>query len=301
MTQDARLAERFEAHRYHLTAVARRILGVPGDADDAVQEAWLRFSRADTSDVASLQSWLTTVVSRVCLSMLQSRRARPEVLPGPDLPEPGAGSSAGPDPADPEQETLLADAIGLAMLVVLDTLTPAERVALVLHDMFGVPFEEIATIIGRSTAASRQLASRGRRRVRGQDGPGEPDRVRQARLVDAFLAASRRGDFSGLLAVLDPGVELTADPAAARLGVAPRLRGADDVAAFARRAGGAVRTLVDGQPGLTWMPGGRPRVVFRFTIGAGRITGIELVAEPDSLRQLDLVVLESGPPAGWRP
>ena len=289
MDEGARMAQRFEEHRGRLRAVASRMLGSAVDADDAVQEAWLRFSRSDTSAVENLGSWLTTVVSRVCLNMLQARRSRLEAPAGLELPEPPAGSDAR---ADPENEALLADSIGLALLVVLDTLTPAERVALVLHDMFGVPFEEIGPVVGRSTPAARQLASRARRRVRG-GAPEDSDRVRQARLVDAFLAASRNGDFAALFALLDPEVVLRADAAAAKLGVDAEVRGAADVVTFSGRAGGARPALVDGQPGAVWMPGGRPRVVFTFTVSHGKITGIELVADPGRLRQTDLVLTDS--------
>jgi RNA polymerase sigma factor (sigma-70 family) len=287
MNEDAWLAERFEEHRARLGAVANRMLGSPHEADDAVQEAWLRFSRSDTSSVENLGSWLTTVISRVCLNMLQARRSRPETPASPDMPEPAASPATR---SDPEHEALLADSIGLALLVVLDTLSPPERVALVLHDMFGMPFEEIAPIIGRTAPAARQLASRARRRVRGHGAPEGCDRVRQATLVEAFLAASRNGDFNALLALLDPGVVLRADEAAANMGVAAEILGAPDVAAFFRRAGGARPALVNGQPGAVWMPGGQPRVVFRFTISDNKIIGIELAAAPERLSHIDLVV-----------
>jgi RNA polymerase sigma-70 factor (ECF subfamily) len=289
MAEDALLAERFETHRGRLTAVASRMLGSRSEAEDAVQETWFRFSRSDTSAIQNLESWLTTVVSRVCLNMLQSRRSRPETLVGPEMPESAAG------PGTPEQEVLLADSIGLALLVVLDTLTPAERVALVLHDVFGVSFEEVAPIIGRSVPAARQLASRARRRVRGQEANGSAGRVRQARLVEAFLTASRRGDFSGLLALLDPDVVLRADETAVKFGVGANLRGAGDVATFSRRAGGARLALVNGQPGAVWMPGGKPRVVLRFAVSDTKITGIELTANRESLSRIDLVVVEKEP------
>ena len=287
MTESDWLAERFEGHRAHLRAVAYRMLGSPSEADDAVQEAWIRFSRSDTSAVADLRSWLTTVVSRVCLSMLNTRRSRPEVsldLEGVDAP--ASNDSFG----DPEAEAILADSIGAALLVVFETLTPAERVAFVLHDMFAVPFEEIGPILGRSAAAARQLASRARRRVQGRGTDGRSDGIRQARLVDAFLAAARHADFGGLLAVLDPDVVVRADEEAVRMG-APDTRGANAVAAwFSGRAATARPALVKGEPGAVWMPGVRPRVVFVFTTGGGRITAIELIANPAKIRDLNLVL-----------
>jgi RNA polymerase sigma-70 factor (ECF subfamily) len=283
------LAERFEAHRTHLRAVAYRMLGSVSEADDAVQEAWLRLSRADTSAVDNLGGWLTTVVARVCLNMLQSRRSRREEPIGAQVPDPVASRRDG---IDPEDEALLAEGVGLALLVVLDTLTPAERLAFVLHDLFDVPFEEVAAIVGRSPAAARQLASRARRRVRGS-APPDADLTRQRAVVDAFLAASRGGDFGALLAVLDPDVVLRADPAAARMGVAREVRGAAAVAeTFAARARAARPALVDGVPAAVWAPGGRPRVVLGFTIAGGRIVGIDLLADPERLRQLDLAVLD---------
>jgi RNA polymerase sigma factor (sigma-70 family) len=283
------LAERFEAHRTHLRAVAYRMLGSVSEADDAVQEAWLRLSRADTSAVDNLGGWLTTVVARVCLNMLQSRRSRREEPIGAQVPDPVASRRDG---IGPEDEALLAEGVGLALLVVLDTLTPAERLAFVLHDLFDVPFEEVAAIVGRSPAAARQLASRARRRVRGS-APPDADLTRQRAVVDAFLAASRGGDFGALLAVLDPDVVLRADPAAARMGVAREVRGAAAVAeTFAGRARAARPALVDGVPAAVWAPGGRPRVVLGFTIAGGRIVGIDLLADPERLRQLDLAVLD---------
>jgi RNA polymerase sigma factor (sigma-70 family) len=282
------LAQRFEAHRAHLRAVAYRMLGSAGEADDAVQEAWLRLSRADTSDVANLGGWLTTVVARVCLNMLQSRKSRREEPIGDRIAEPAAGRQDG---VDPEDEALLAEGVGLALLVVLDTLTPAERLAFVLHDLFDVPFEEVAAVVGRSPAAARQLASRARRRVQGS-APPDTDLARQRAVVDAFLAASRGGDFDALLAVLDPEVVLRADPAAVRMGVAGEIRGAAAVAeTFAGRARAARPALVDGAAAAVWAPGGRPRVVVGFTIAEGRIVGIELLADPERLRQLDVTVL----------
>jgi Sigma-70, region 4/SnoaL-like domain len=235
------------------------------------------------------------VVSRVCLNMLQARRSHSETPIGPDVPESaldgGDPGAAAPVAApDPEQEALLGESVGLALLIVLDTLTPAERVALVLHDMFGVPFEEIAPIVDRNLAAVRQLASRARRRVRGHDeSSAEADRVRQARLVDAFLAASRQGDFEALLAVLDPEVVVRADQTAAALGAHQETRGRETVATFFRRASGARPALVDGSAGMAWAQSGRLRVVFRFTVRGDQIVGIDLVADPASPAAMDLV------------
>jgi RNA polymerase sigma factor (sigma-70 family) len=286
MSEGDWLAERFEQHRSRLRAIADRILGSPSDADDAVQEAWLRFSRSDTSAVDNLGSWLTTVVSRVCLNMLQARRARPQPPAGQALPEPVAD----PTGSDPEHQALLADSIGLALLVVLDTLTPAERVAFVLHDVFAIPFDQIAPIVDRSTPATRQLASRARARVQQQDANQQADRLRQATLVDAFLTAARTGDFDALLALLDPDVVLRADDHAVKLGAARQTRGAAPAAAFLQHARGARPALLDGTPAAVWMPGGHPRVVLDFTTSGHRITAVDLIADPDRLRQLDLVV-----------
>lgn len=297
MGQGDWLAERFEEHRARLRAVAYRMLGSPGEADDAVQEAWLRFSRTDTSAVENLGSWLTTVVSRVCLNMLQARRLRPESPFGEEVPEPAAA-----DPGtDPEYEALLADSVGLALLVVLDTLTPAERVAFVLHDMFAVPFEEIAPIVGRSTQAARQLASRARHRVQGQEAARNGDRRRQAGLVQAFLAAARRGDFGALLAVLDPDVALRADTVAVRMAAARQAQGAPPLSeeirgqeavaeVFAGQAAAAQAALIDGNPGVVWAPAGRARAAFVMKWGEGRIVEIEIVADPRRLRALQIVL-----------
>ena len=283
------LAQGFEANRAHLRAVAYRMLGSPSEADDAVQEAWLRLSRSDTGGIENLGGWLTTVVARVCLNMLSARSSRREEPLGVRLPDPAGGPEDG---IDPEREALLADSVGPALLVVLDALTPAERLAFVLHDLFAVPFDEIAAILGRSPAATRQLASRARRRVQGSAPDPAADRRRQRAVVDAFLAASRGGDFEALVALLDPDVVLRADPAAAQAGAAGELRGAQAVAGtFSGRARFARPALVDGAAGAVWAPGGQPRVVFGFTIAGGRIVEIELLADPERLRQLDLEIL----------
>jgi len=282
------LAQRFEEHRTRLTTVARRMLGSASEADDVVQEAWLRLSRSDAEQIENLGSWLTTVLSRVCLNILQARRSRPEVPLGPDVPEPTAGHTTG---SDPEHEALLAESIGLALLIVLDTLPPAERVAFVLHDMFGVPFEEIAPIVGRNAPAARQLASRARRRVRREDASGEANRLRQAKLVDAFLAAARNAEFDRLLALLDPDVILTADQTSAQLGAAQEIHGAAAVAEFSRRARGATPALLNGAAAAAWIVGGQPRVVYSFTVSGGKIIAIDLIADPARLRVLDLVIL----------
>jgi RNA polymerase sigma factor (sigma-70 family) len=274
------LARRFEDHRGRLRAVAYRMLGSASEADDAVQEAWLRLSRSDADAVENLGGWLTTVVARVCLNMLEARRSRREEPVGGDLPDPVAHRG---DDHDPEQQALAAEGVGLALLVVLDTLTPAERLAFVLHDLFAVPFEEIAPIVDRSPAAARQLASRARRRVQGAP-PPDADLARQRAVVDAFLAASRQGDFEALLALLDPDVVLRADPAAVRTGAAAEVRGAAAVAGtFSGRAQTARPALVDGAPGAVWAPGGRPRVAFAFTVADGRILAIDLLADPERL------------------
>jgi len=284
------LAERFEAHRTHLGAVAYRMLGSPSEADDAVQEAWLRLSRSDTSGVENLGGWLTTVVARVCLNMLRSRKTRREEPLGEHLPDPIVSREDG---TDPEHEVVLADSVGLGLLVVLDTLAPAERLAFVLHDLFAVPFDEIAPIVGRSPSAARQLASRARRRVQGATTVPDADLTRQRAVVDAFLAASRGGDFAALLAVLDPDVVLRADRAAVHAGSPREVRGAQAVAeTFSGRARAAQPALVDGGVGAVWARGGQPRIVFRFTIRLGKIVGIDLVADPEGLRRLDLTPLD---------
>ena len=294
MDQSQFLAERFEASRAHLRSVAYRMLGSMTDADDAVQETWLRLSRADTNGVENLTAWLTTVVARVSLDMLRSRTSRREQQFGDSLPEPPASHE---HRADPEHEAVLADSVGLALLVVLDTLAPAERLAFVLHDMFAVPFAEIASILGRSPAAAKQLASRARRRVQGaaSDDDIETDLARQRAVVDAFLAASRDGDFDALLALLDPDVVLRADSTVVkrrRSGVEREVRGALAVAGtFAGRARGAQTAIIDGFVGAVWAQGGRTRVVFDFRIVHGKIVGIEMVAEPVRLGQMELEVL----------
>jgi RNA polymerase sigma factor (sigma-70 family) len=283
------LAEQFEAHRAHLRAVAYRMLGSGNEAEDAVQESWLHLRRADTSGVENLGGWLTTVVARVCLDMLRARTARREEPLEASGPEPIASGAGG---NDPEHEAVLADSVGLALLVVLDTLNPAERLAFVLHDIFAVSFDEIAPIVGRSPAAARQLASRARRRVRGAATPPDADLGRQREVVDAFLAASRGGDFAALLAALDPDVVLRADPAAVLAGAAAEVRGAEAVAGvFAGRARVAQPALVNGAVGAVWAPGGRPRIVFGFTIAGGKIIEIALVADPERLRRLDVAIL----------
>jgi RNA polymerase sigma factor (sigma-70 family) len=289
MAESDWLAERFEENRSHLRAVAYRMLGSLSEADDAVQEAWLRLSRSDTSGVENLGGWLTTIVARVCLDMLRSRSSRREEPLGERLPEPIASREG---VSDPEHEALLADSVGLALLVVLETLGPAERLAFVLHDMFAVPFDEIAPIVGRSPAAARQLASRARRRVQGAATVPDTDLTRQRAVVGAFLAASRGGDFDALLALLDPDVVLRADRAAVQAGASSEVRGAAAVAnTFSGRARAAQPALVNGAVGAVWAPGGRPRVVFGFTITRGKIVEIDLLADPERLSQLDLAVL----------
>ena len=283
------LADRFEANRAHLRGVAYRMLGSLPEADDAVQEAWIRLSRTDTSDVENLQAWLTTVVGRVCLNMLRSRTTRRESSLENHVPDPVVSPEDG---VDPEQEALLGDSVGLAMLVVLEALTPAERVAFVLHDVFAVPFEDIAPIVGRTPTATRQLASRARRRVQGAPEP-DVDLDGQWAVVDAFLAAAREGDFERLVAVLDPDVVLRADGGPDRPQLASLLHGAHEVAeqamTFRRFAASATRVLVNGIPGgVAWSPDGRPFAVLALTVQRGRIVAIDVLADPDRLGRLDL-------------
>jgi RNA polymerase sigma factor (sigma-70 family) len=290
------LADRFEEHRGHLRAVAYRMLGSLSEADDAVQESWLRLSRADTSNVENLGGWLTTVVGRVCLDMLRSRTSRREDPLDAHVPEQTVSRAEG---SDPEHEALLADSVGLALLVVLETLAPAERLAFVLHDMFAVPFDEIAPIVGRSPDAARQLASRARRRVHGAGGREgadvvlDADLARQRDVVDAFLAAARGGDFQALLAVLDPDVVLRTDHPPLATGGSREIRGA---AVVARRAtvGGARAAqpaLVNGAVGVIVAPRGRLLMVLDFTIRDGKIVAIDAIAKPERLSQLDLAML----------
>ena len=285
------LAGRFEENRPRLLAVAYRMLGSRNQAEDAVQEAWLRVSRAGAGDVENLEGWLTTITARICLNGLQARRARPEELAGAQVPEPALQDS--PASQDPEEQALLADSVGQALLVILDTLAPAERVAFVLHDIFAVPFEEIASVVDRSPSAARQLASRARRRVRGMpaDEPASGG-IRQRELVTAFLAASQRGDFAALLAMLDPDVVLKGDPEAVRIGAPAEVRGTASVAGvFSGRARGARLALIDGSAVLVWAPGGQPRVVFTFTIADGKIAAIDMTADPHRIRPLDITIL----------
>ena len=283
------LAERFEAQRAHLAAVAFRMLGSAGEAEDAVQEAWLRLSRAEAGEIDNLRGWLTTVVARVCLDTLRARKARREDAIAEEA-LPAASEAHAPD-----AELRIADSIGVAMLVVLENLAPAERIAFVLHDLFAVPFDDIAPIVGRNAAATRQLASRARRRVQGAPVAGDADPARQRRVVDAFLTAAREGDFDALLATLDPDVVLRADPVAVEVAAAraaqgapslpPVAYGADAVAhGFNGRARDARPALVDGAPGAVWAPGGVVRSAFSFTFAAGRIAGIEIIMDAAHLR-----------------
>jgi RNA polymerase sigma factor (sigma-70 family) len=292
--QRDRLADRFEDNRSHLRAVAYRMLGSMSEADDAVQESWLRLNRAETGDVENLRAWLTTVVARVCLDMLRSRRSRREEPLGPHVPEPIVSRDDG---LDPEHEALLADSVGLALLVVLETLAPAERLAFVLHDMFAVPFDEIAPIVGRSPTAARQLASRARRRVRGAAPAPDVDLEQQRKVVGAFLAAARGGDFDALVAVLDPDVVLRVDRGAVPAGASREIRGAAAVAAqargFARFASIARPVLVNGGAGFVVAPRGRPVALAGFTVARGKIVEIDLLADPARLRQLDLTSLDA--------
>jgi RNA polymerase sigma factor (sigma-70 family) len=288
MTERDWLAEQFEQHRPHLRRVAYRMLGTLDESEDAVQEAWLRLSRVDGSSIENLGGWLTTVVGRVCLDMLRTRRARREDSADAWLPDPIVSVD---EETDPEQEALLADSVGLALLVVLETLTPAERLAFVLHDMFGVPFDEIAPIVDRSPEATRQIASRARRRVRGARPLPDTSLVEQRKVVDAFLAAAREGDFEGLIAVLDPDVVLRTDRALPR-GAPGEVYGAETVASralrFAQLAPLAQPALVNGVPGFVVAPQGRLFAVMGFTVVGGRITEIDVVADPDKLSRIDL-------------
>ena len=300
MNEHDSLAAQFEKNRSHLRAVAYRMLGSLSEADDAVQEAWLKLSRSDASNVENLGGWLTTVVARVCLDMLRARNARRE----DSLEErtekhiaeaPGAEPAARSRTLDPEQETLLAESVGLALLVVLDTLAPAERISFVLHDLFAVPFDEIATIVGRSPAAARQLASRARRRVQGADTAASGDVASQRKVVDAFLAALRAGDFDALVAVLDPDVVIHADRVAQPVEAMREVRGAENWAkgaiAAARGARFAQPALIGGAVGLVVAPRGRLFRVLRFTLAQGKIAAVEVIGDPERLRQLDLAVL----------
>jgi RNA polymerase sigma-70 factor, ECF subfamily len=289
------LADRFEEQRPHLRAVAYRMLGSLSEADDAVQETWLRVSRADSGGIENLRAWLTTITARVCLNTLKSRNSRPEEPVGAHVPDPIISLD---DRLDPEQEVLLADSVGLALLVVLDALEPAERLAFVLHDMFAVPFDKIALIVERSPAATRQLASRARRRVQGATPFPDADLSGQREVVDAFLAASREGDFEALIAILDPEVVLRADRGALPPGASQVIRGAPAVAeqtmAFARsRRGEAMPALINGEAGVVWAAQGRPYSVVGFTVRRDRIVAINILADPVRLQQLDSMSLEN--------
>ena len=288
------LAERFEENRPHLRAVAYRMLGSSTEADDAVQETWLRLSRAGVGGVENLGGWLTTIVARVALNMLRSRTLRREEPMDP----PATGQPVAPPPngTDPEHEAVLADSVGLALLVVLDTLTPAERLAFVLHDMFAVPFEEIAPIVERSPVATRQLASRARRRVQ-EAGPGDPpgEISRRREVVAAFLAASREGDFDALLTMLDPDIVLRADSAAAQMGADAEAIGPRAVAGiFSGRAKALRPALIDGAPGAVWTHRGEIRVVFAFMFTGRTITAIEQIADPERIARLEVTSLKAG-------
>ena len=284
----------FEANRPHLHAVAYRMLGSPTEADDAVQEGWLRLSRSDTSEVENLAGWLTTVVARVCLDMLRSRKARREESLSTHVPDPVLSREPG---IDPEHEAVLADSVGLALLVVLEMLSPAERLAFVLHDMFGVSFEEIAPMVDRSPDAARQLASRGRRRVQGVPAVPDTDLAGQRKVVDAFFAAARDGDFDALVAVLDPDIVLRSDGGTLRPEASVIRRGAEAVARqalmFARLSPFVRPALVNGAAGVVVAPAGRAVSVMGFTVAGGKIVAIDALADPERLAELDLSVLDN--------
>jgi len=286
------LAERFEENRGHLRAVAYRMLGSLNEADDAVQESWLRLSRADANDIEKLGAWLTTVVARVCLDMLRSRTSRREDSLDAQASEPVSNQAAAPNP---EQEALLADSVGLALLVVLDRLSPAERLAFVLHDMFAVPFEEICEIVGRSPDAARQLASRARRRVQGAGTAPKAGLGEQRKVVNAFLAALRSGDFEGLITVLDPDVTVHIDEAAARPGTPRVVHGAQNFAkgavAFSQIAHQVELMLINGAVGLAWAPDGKLTRVLAFSIKDGKIAQVDIIADAARLEKLDLAVI----------
>jgi RNA polymerase sigma-70 factor (ECF subfamily) len=292
MPENDLLTEQFEAHRAHLRAVAYRMLGSLSEADDAVQEAWLRYSRAGTDGVENLGGWLTTIVARVCLNMLRSRTTRREEPLDVRIPDPIVSRG---DAIDPEHEALLADSVGIALLVVLEMLPPAERLAFVLHDMFAVPFDEIAPIVGRTPTATRQLASRARRRVQGAEAVPDTDIAQQRVVVDAFFAAAREGDFDALVAVLDPDVVLRSDGGARRAGSA-LVRGAEAVASqalmFARLSAFVRPALVNGAAGVIVAPGGRPVSVIGFTVRNGKIVEIDGIADRDRLGRLDLAMVD---------
>ena len=299
MDENEWLADRFEEHRAHLRAVAYRMLGSLTEADDAVQDTWLRLSRAGAGEVENLGGWLTTIVARVCLNMLRSRNLRHEQSFGVHVPDPFVSPEG---QLQPEEEAVLADSVGLALLVVLDTLSPAERLAFVLHDMFELPFGEIAPIVGRTPAAARQLASRARRRVRGAEVPApDPDLARQRQVVDAFFSAARGGDFDALVAVLDPGVALRIDAGARRPAASMAIRGA---AAVARQALSGLttvlpkvqlrHTLVNGAAGVVVIRRGLPVTVIGFTVAEGRIVEIDAVADPERARTIAAAVLPAG-------
>ncbi|HEX4215676.1 MAG TPA: sigma-70 family RNA polymerase sigma factor [Candidatus Dormibacteraeota bacterium] len=284
------LTRQFETQRGHLRTVAYRMLSSLNDADDAVQEAWIRLNRNHRTGVENLNGWLTTVVARVCMDMLRQRKARREYSLHEELPGKIAPQEVG---IDPEEEAVVADSVGLALLVVLDALTPAERVAYVLHDMFDLPFDEIGPILHRSEIAARKLASRARRRVHGAQTPDARSLDRRREVVEAFMAASREGNFRRLLSLLDPEVVLTGDGEAIRLGSTEEVTGAQGVArTFATRARAVRLALVDGSPAMVWASGDALKVVFLFTLAAGRIARIDLIADPDHLERLAVEILD---------
>jgi RNA polymerase sigma-70 factor, ECF subfamily len=297
---DASLSARFEENRPRLRAVAYRMLGSTSETEDALQETWLRITRADTDAVDNLGGWLTTVITHVCLDILRARKTRETAAPALGA----EGAAAGPEPTDPERELLLADAVGSAMMVVLDTLSPPERVAFVLHDLFALSFEDIGAVVGRSAVATRQLASRARRRVQGA---GEREREKelpsQREVAQAFMAASRDGNLDAVLAVLDPDVVLRVDPVAVKAAAAneakgaprllPEVRGAANVArVFLGSAQAARPALVDGTPGAAWAPGGRPHAIWAFKVEQGRIVEVQFVADPKKIARLDVLLLD---------
>ena len=293
MNEPEQLAKLFEAHRGHLQSVAYRMLGSASETEDAVQEAWLRLNRSDAEGINNLQAWLTTVVARVCLDILRSRKSRREESLEVQVTEPIANSE---NDTDPEQEALMADSVGVALLVLLDTLAPAERVAFVLHDVFDLPFDEIASIVGRTPAATRQLASRARRRVRRKETTHDSDLNSHRVVVDAFLSALRAGDFEGLLAVLDPDVVVRLDAAPGVPGAPREIRGAENWArgavAFSRLAQFVQLTLVNGAVGLVFAPRGKLSRALNFTIVNGKIVEVEIITDRERLQKLDLAVLQ---------